>query len=334
MSPSPLTSSRNLLVRSAQSTSFFSWVIVLGSLTEKRNEDGTFPAPDWGVQANPVQTHELAQNEEQTNRFTGGATLTWEAVNADKQSFKFVAGGGMDVFDQVNTLWSPNEAFYEINQALPGTAIEGNGDSKFFNWNLNGIHVWRPGNWSATTSFGIQFEDRQLKTARATTVNLIPGQQNVGRGTTTTAFERLEQERTQAIYAQEEIRLFSDKLLVAGGVRAERSSVNGDVDKYYVFPKISGSYRFMDLLGIPTGQAWPDYLSKRSLFYFDIASMWSKKAPAEIRLQAWNQFDQTEDSYIFFMDTLDAAEFYAFSTLSVDLPPLSLEQLYIPTLRR
>jgi outer membrane receptor protein involved in Fe transport len=216
---------------------------------QKRNEDGTFPEPDWGVQANPVQTHELAQNEEQTNRFSGGATLTWEAVNADKQTFKFVAGGGMDVFDQVNTLWSPNEAFYEKNQAQPGTAIEGNGDSKFFNWNLNGIHVWRPGNWSATTSFGFQFEDRQLKIARASTVNLIPGQQNVGQGTTTTAFENLTQERTQALYAQEEVRLFSDKLLLAGGVRAERSSVNGDVDKYYVFPKVSGSYRFQDLLG-------------------------------------------------------------------------------------
>ena len=216
---------------------------------KKRNADGTFPDPDWGIQANPVQTHELAQNEEQTNRFTGGATLTWEAVNADKHSFKFVAGGGMDVFNQINTLWSPNEAFYERNQALPGTAIEGAGDSKFFNWNLNGIHVWRPGSWSATTSFGFQFEDRQLKTQRATTVNLIPGQQNVGRGTTTTAFENLTQERTQAVYAQEEVRLFEDKLLVAGGLRAERSSVNGDVDKYYVFPKVSGSYRFMGLLG-------------------------------------------------------------------------------------
>jgi hypothetical protein len=140
---------------------------------------------DWGILANPVQTHELAQNEEQTNRFTGGLNLTWDMVNADKHAFKFVAGAGMDVFDQTNSLWSPNEAFYEKNQALPGTAIEGNGDSKFFNYNFNGIHIWRPGNWSATTSFGLQFEDRQLR-PRAPTVSLIPGQQNVGRGTTTT----------------------------------------------------------------------------------------------------------------------------------------------------
>ncbi len=216
---------------------------------KKRNPDGTYITPDWGIQANPIQTHELARNEESTNRFSGGATLTWEAVNADKQSFKLVASGGTDVFDQNNHIFSPNEAFYERTQALPGTSSEGNGNSKFLNYNLNGIHVWRPGNWSATTSFGLQFEDRRLKTSRATTVNLIPGQQNVGQGTTTTGFETLIQERTQAMYVQEEVRLFDDRLLVQGGVRAEKSSVNGDVERYYVFPKVSGSYRFTDLLG-------------------------------------------------------------------------------------
>jgi len=38
-------------------------------------------------------------------------------------------------------------------------------------------------------------------------------------------------------------------LLVQAGVRAERSSVNGDNAKYYVFPKASASYRFDNLVG-------------------------------------------------------------------------------------
>jgi TonB-dependent starch-binding outer membrane protein SusC len=33
------------------------------------------------------------------------------------------------------------------------------------------------------------------------------------------------------------------------GMRAERSSVNGDIDRYHVFPKASTSYRFLDMLG-------------------------------------------------------------------------------------
>lgn len=215
----------------------------------RRNEDGTFPVPDYSVQSNPIQTTEMARNDELTNRFTGGLNFAWQIAQGDRQSFKFVAGGGVDVFNQNNDIWTPNELFWEVNQAQPGTALEGNADSKYYNWNLNGVHVYHPGTWSATTSFGIQYEDRRLKIARATTTNLIPGQQNVGQGTTTTSFENLTEERTLAFYAQEEVRLIDDKLLLQAGIRAEKSSVNGDIDQFYFFPKVSGSYRFMDVLG-------------------------------------------------------------------------------------
>ncbi|HET9515146.1 MAG TPA: SusC/RagA family TonB-linked outer membrane protein [Gemmatimonadales bacterium] len=216
---------------------------------EARNPDGTFPDPDWGIQSNPIQTTELARNQEQTNRFTGGINAIWQAVQSDRHSFKLVGGVGLDVFNQNNDIWTPNELFWERNQAEPGVALEGNADSKYYNWNVNGVHVFATGTWSATTSLGFQFEDRRLKTARATTTNLIPGQQNVGQGTTTTSFETLTEERTLALYAQEEVRLLDDRLLLQGGLRAERSSVNGDIDKYFVFPKLSGSYRFTDVLG-------------------------------------------------------------------------------------
>jgi hypothetical protein len=38
-------------------------------------------------------------------------------------------------------------------------------------------------------------------------------------------------------------------LLVQGGLRAERSSVDGDIEKYNVFPKVSASYRLLNVLG-------------------------------------------------------------------------------------
>jgi len=71
----------------------------------------------------------------------------------------------------------------------------------------------------------------------------------VGQGTNTIGTENLSLERTIALYAQEEVRLLDDRLLLQGGLRAERSSVNGDIDAYNVFPKISGSYRILDVLG-------------------------------------------------------------------------------------
>jgi outer membrane receptor protein involved in Fe transport len=46
-----------------------------------------------------------------------------------------------------------------------------------------------------------------------------------------------------AFYAQEDILAFDERLFVTLGARADRSTNNGDVDKFYVFPKASISYR-------------------------------------------------------------------------------------------
>jgi TonB-linked SusC/RagA family outer membrane protein len=216
-----------------------------------RDANGNFLNPDWGTNANSIQTTDLALNHEETNRFTGGINLDYDALNSNSQTLRFVAGVGLDAFQQNNDLWTPNELFFERTQTLPGSSIEGDGLSRYFNWNLSAVHDYAPSGagWSLNTSGGIQYEDRQLRTNRITTTNLVPGQRNVGQGTNTVGTENLTLERTFALYAQEEVRLLDDRLLLQGGLRAERSSVNGDVDKYYVFPKISGSFRILDVIG-------------------------------------------------------------------------------------
>ncbi len=216
---------------------------------ERKNPDGTYPVPTVGVQANPLQLTELGVNHEETNRFTGGVSLGWNASTSDRQSLRLVIGGGIDGFDQRNDVWTPNDLFFERVSALPGESVESGGRSLFYNWNINGIHTLTTGSLSATTSFGLQYEDRRLTTFQIRTQNLLPGQRNVSQGTNVTATENLSQERTIAVYAQEGLRLLDERLLLQAGLRAERSSVNGDVEKYNVFPKISGSYRFLELIG-------------------------------------------------------------------------------------
>jgi TonB-linked SusC/RagA family outer membrane protein len=216
-----------------------------------KDASGNYLTPDWGIQANSVQLTDLAVNDEETNRFLGGVTLDYNAFESGVQRLKLVGAVGIDAFQQNNDLWTPNELFFERPQSLPGTSIEGDGRSQLYNWNVNAIHTYSPsgGWWSLSTSAGLQYEDRQLKTTRVTTTNLVPGQRNIDQGTNSVVAEDLTQERTFALYAQEEIRLLDERLLVQGGLRAERSSMNGDIDKYYVFPKISGSYRILGVLG-------------------------------------------------------------------------------------
>ena len=213
--------------------------------------DGSFrdPLPGLQNQANPLQTSDLALNETETYRFTGGVTVHFDAYSGEKSTVRVVAAGGTDIFEQQDNLWSPNELFFERNQALPGEAIENNGIGRNMNWNVNGIHNLRFDSWTATTAVGLQFEERQLGTSRIRTQNLVPGQRNVNQGTNTSVQDNFTKERTFALYVSEELLLLGDRVIVGGGLRAERSSVNGDTKKYFVFPRASAAYRFTDVLG-------------------------------------------------------------------------------------
>jgi hypothetical protein len=148
-------------------------------------------------------------------------------------------------------VWAPRELYFEANQANPGVATLGSADSRFTNWNLNAIHTYTAtsGSFKTTTSAGVQWEDRQLNRARTEAQGLLPGQQNINQGSVVRPFEELTHERTVGLYAQEEWLGSRDRLLLSAGARAERSSANGDANKFYFFPKAAGSYRFPDLLG-------------------------------------------------------------------------------------
>jgi hypothetical protein len=93
-------------------------------------------------------------------------------------------------------------------------------------------------------------------------------------------------------------------------------------------------FRYMDILGIPTGISWQDYLSKRSLFYHNISSSWLKKIPAFIRLREWNQFDKNEDSYKFFLDSVDAGEFYTMAIHSLSITSEQNSTIFLPLIEK
>lgn len=219
----------------------------------RKQADGSYinPATAAGSapSANPLQTTELARNTAETYRFTGGATVTWNAYTTDRSSFRLIGTVGADLFNQNDDLFTPNDLFFEQQETLPGKSIENGGLSRLVNWNLNGVHQIRTGGVSFSTSAGVQFESNWLKTSRITTSNLLPGQENVNQGTSFVVGEFLTRDRTLAFYGQEEIQLLNDRLLIAGGVRAERSSTNGDVGKYFFYPRVSAKYTFSDVLG-------------------------------------------------------------------------------------
>jgi TonB-linked SusC/RagA family outer membrane protein len=214
--------------------------------------NGVYPQPAISYNgANPLQTIALSKNNETAIRFTSGLNATYQAIQTERQSLKLVAAGGIDFFNQKNEVFAPPELFFQANQTLPGVSTLGNADSRFVNWNLNAIHTYAPagGAFSATTSVGLQWEDRDLSRSRVSALGLLPGQQNINQGSVLQGFEELTHERTVALYGQEQWLGVNERLALSAGVRAERSSANGNVNKYYLFPKATASFRFPGLLG-------------------------------------------------------------------------------------
>ena len=213
--------------------------------------NGIYPNPGGlsYIGANPLQSTALGHNDETALRFVGGLNLRWQALQTARQSLTVVGAGGMDFFNQKDELLAPAELFFEQVQTTPGRSVLGNADGRNLNWNLNGIHTLTSGDWTATTSAGLQWEDRSISRSRLIGSGLLPGQVNVTQGSVLSGFEENTHERTVALYGQEEWLGMDQRLLLSGSVRAERSSSNGDVNKYYLFPSLRASYRFPGLAG-------------------------------------------------------------------------------------
>lgn len=213
--------------------------------------NGVYPNPGGlsYIGANPLQSTALGHNDETALRFVGGLNLKWQALQTARQSLSIVGAGGSDFFHQKDDILAPPELYFEQAQARPGRSVLSNADGRNVNWNLNGIHTLTSASWTATTSAGLQWEDRSITRSRLIGSGLLPGQENVTQGSVLSGFEENTHERTVALYGQEQWLGIDQRLMLSGGVRAERSSANGDVNKYYFFPSVQGSYRLPGLVG-------------------------------------------------------------------------------------
>ncbi len=226
-------------------------ISLIPSFVELRQQaDGSWPQP-LGSGTNPFQLAALARNNEETYRFTGGLNLLYRAITTATRTLQLTTSAGSDIFNAASDLYSPNELFFEASKVQPGTSLKGGGASRLVNLNANAIHTYAPssGRFVATTSAGAQLETRRLRTSNIQSTGLIPGQTNVNQGATVAAVEALTREKTLAFYGQQDLLLVDQRLSLSGAVRTERSSVNGDVSKYYFFPKVSGSFRFPNTFG-------------------------------------------------------------------------------------
>jgi TonB-linked SusC/RagA family outer membrane protein len=202
------------------------------------------PAPALGSHANSLQDVKEFQNREEVWRLITGSSLSIDLYKGGGNDLKAISNVGIDSFTQKNRLLSPNDLIYEPADGLDGTSIDGS--STVLNFNVGAGLLWnyRPddGSFRSALSVGTTYETTDQNQVSIVTSGLIAGQPNINSGVSVQPFQLRQQTKETGFYAQEELAFLDDRLSLLGGVLGERSSLNGDTDQYYLFPKAAAVY--------------------------------------------------------------------------------------------
>lgn len=240
-------SDRGLTNNDNTNTSYYVTLSETPSFVDLRQMNGVYPVnPAIGQGTNSLQTVELFQNREDLWRVIGGANAALDAYKADDGTsvVKVLSNVGADSFNQKNNLLSPNELIFEPTDGLAGTSIDATTTNVNFNVGAGAVWAYQPKTkkFKSALSGGLTYESVDLNSVYVTAQNLTAGQPSVDSGSSINVNQNRLRTKESGVYAQEEVSLFEDRLSVLGGMLGERSSLNGNSDKYYAYPKVAAVY--------------------------------------------------------------------------------------------
>ena len=215
----------------------------------RRDESGKFVKNPFNgtSSSNPFETFNYLKTDEDTYRQLANANLTYTALTNASHTVNLSYTVGMDRYQQDGQVYSPGFLQFEPNDGLVGEAVQANVNTRNLNSSINAIWTFTPG-WTgfngATTAIGFDFAEQGQNVYRLRGRGLTPGVGLPTVGGQQSAEQAKSLFRDQAIYFNTDIRLFSERLTLSGGVRADRSSANGDVEKWFTYPRASASYIF------------------------------------------------------------------------------------------
>ena len=202
------------------------------------NEFGVYPANPFSA-SNVLQTIALMQNNESVNRFTTGFNLDATLLKGSKSTTKFIGRGGVDFYNLVTNAQFPRELqFQSVNK---GTSIQGFTKNLNTNYILSLVNIYNPSDkLGFTTSAGFSQEHGDFNNILDVATQVAPGQTNVDQGGALTAQQFRNKFENDGIFIQEEASIV-DAINLTAGVRFDRSTNNGDAEKFYAYPKAGAS---------------------------------------------------------------------------------------------
>jgi TonB-linked SusC/RagA family outer membrane protein len=201
--------------------------------------NGVYPRNPFAG-SNPLETRDRVRNNESVNRFIAGVNLEATLLSTTRSFTKLFARGGFDFYNlQTEALFPSSLQFQEVNK---GTSIQGltkNMNTNFIVSLVNHFNV--SDRVALVTSAGITQETVDFNNLLNVATQVITGQSNVDQAGALTATQFRTKNQDNGIFIQEEA-LLMDAVSLTAGIRFDRSSNNGDVSKFYTYPKAGVSW--------------------------------------------------------------------------------------------
>ncbi len=216
---------------------------------DHRNADGSWEVNPLGA-GNPFADAVEIQTPEEVSRFIGGGSIAWRPLTTETQSLQVTALGGADLAQQRDQLYAPPDLQIEQAQKLPGVATTSNANMQFLNYSLNLVHHYT--GWSfldATTSVGVARDKRSIINPYVVGQELAPGQNAFVAAAVQSGFYHQTATRDLSYYGQEQLLALDQRLSFTAGVTAERTTNNGEINKFFYYPKFAASYRIPQFVG-------------------------------------------------------------------------------------
>jgi TonB-linked SusC/RagA family outer membrane protein len=200
---------------------------------------GNYPNNPYAA-SNPLQTIALMRNNESVNRFITGLNLDAILQKSNTSTTRLIGRGGFDFYNlETNALFPSTLQFQAVNK---GTSIVGLTKNLNTNYILSLVNTLTPSDGlSLTTSAGLTQETGDYNNLLNVATQVISGQSNVDQAGALNATQLRTKYQNDGIFIQEEANI-NDIFTLTGGVRFDRSSNNGDVAKYYTYPKAGISW--------------------------------------------------------------------------------------------
>jgi TonB-linked SusC/RagA family outer membrane protein len=227
-------SSRSFLGNDNNGVSLGYSIAYIPNFIDLRPVNGVYPEYA-GTGQNPFQVLDRMENKETTNRFLQSGEVNFNLLNQERNSLKLSVKGGVDYLVSNPRVYAPEDMQYQIRQAQPGASRYANNKALLtylqtfltYNWGFKEVDLM--------TQIGALKDIQKRDESWIQGVGLLPGQRNPATAASIIASSYLSEQQVAAVVGQQEIN-WANKVIVRGGLRADRSSLNGDHTKWYLFP--------------------------------------------------------------------------------------------------